>query len=551
MTVDSTPYALHRAFLSRWHLPFLLFLGGAIQSLCFAPGSLPTWALSPLQIILMAWLVRSIWKTDSARQAAFFAWCFALGQFVTGLYWLTISMHTYGHMPLPLAIVALFAMSAYLAMFAAIAGWLTRTIGFAAWSQGHASTSGPLRAALVWAAIWTLMEWLRGTLFTGFPWLNIGYAHVDSVLSGWAPLIGLYGVSFLAAFAAASLAGLIGATHFTPQHQPQRALAALIAIILIGLGGIISKVNWTTSSGPALVARLIQGNVDQGMKFSSEQIASNIDTHLKLAATPIPAGAPSPSVILLPETALALFQHQIHPRVWQAWQTLAKQQNSTILMGAAIFDPVTRNYTNSVIGLNAETSVEALLNSNIAHRYDKQHLVPFGEFIPWGFRWFVDLMSIPLGDFTRGQPDQKNFEIAGQRIAPNICYEDIFGEDLLSALRNDPGASILANFSNLGWFGDSFALRQHWQMARFRSMETSRPMLRATNTGTTGAIDEKGRGIALLPAHRPGVLDLTVQGQQGLTIFTRTGNMPVLVVSLSILVFALLRERKRRKETPN
>ena len=152
-------------------------------------------------------------------------------------------------------------------------------------------------------------------------------------------------------------------------------------------------------------------------------------------------------------------------------------------------------------------------------------------------------MSIPLGDFSRGNTLQPNFAIADQRIAANICYEDIFGEELLPALRQDRSASILANFSNLGWFGDSFALRQHWQMARLRALETSRPMLRATNTGTTGAIDEKGRALALLPANRPGVLDVTIQGQQGLTPFTRTGNLPILLLSLLILLNALYRHR--------
>lgn len=547
MTADSLPSFFRSAFQSRWRLPIALFFGGALQALCFAPDPLPTWALSPLQILLMAWLVRSVWLANTPGSAALRAWCFGLGQFVVGLYWLTISMHTYGAMPLPLAIAALFAVSAYLAVFAALTGWLTRKLGFAAWSEGNASPTGPLRAALLWAALWTLSEWLRATLFTGFPWLNTGYAHTDSLLSGWAAVTGLYGMTFIAAFAAAALAGLIGATHFSPAHQPQRALAALFAIMLICFGWALSSISWTSSLGSPLVARLIQGNVDQGLKFSSDQMTKNINTHLQLAATPVPAGSPSPKVLLLPETALALFQHQIHPSVWQAWQALARQQGSTILMGTAIFDTSTRDYTNSVIGLNADTPLDALSSANTPHRYDKHHLVPFGEFIPWGFRWFVDLMSIPLGDFSRGNTLQPNFAIADQRIAANICYEDIFGEELLPALRQDRSASILANFSNLGWFGDSFALRQHWQMARLRSLETSRPMLRATNTGTTGAIDEKGRALALLPANRPGVLDVTIQGQQGLTPFTRTGNLPILLLSLLILLNALYRHRTLKR----
>jgi apolipoprotein N-acyltransferase len=183
----------------------------------------------------------------------------------------------------------------------------------------------------------------------------------------------------------------------------------------------------------------------------------------------------------------------------------------------------------------------------MVQRYDKSHLVPFGEFVPFGFRWFVNLMSIPLGDFTRGTSKQKPFAIAGQRIAPNICYEDVFGEELLPAVRGttgtQDGATMLANFSNLAWFGDSWALRQHWQMSRLRAIETSRPMLRTTNTGATGAIDHRGHGIAQLPPNRVGVLDTTIQGQQGLTPYVRVGNGLILGLCVLILFAAWWRSK--------
>jgi apolipoprotein N-acyltransferase len=189
----------------------------------------------------------------------------------------------------------------------------------------------------------------------------------------------------------------------------------------------------------------------------------------------------------------------------------------------------------------------------MAQRYDKSHLVPFGEFVPFGFRWFVNLMSIPLGDFTRGTSKQKPFVIDGQRLAPNICYEDIFGEELLPAVRGiagtQDGATILANFSNLAWFGDSWALRQHWQMSRLRAIETSRPMLRATNTGATGAIDHRGRDIAQLPPNRVGVLDTTIQGQQGLTPYVRMGNGLILGISVLILFAAWWRRKSTSTST--
>ena len=526
-----------------WQTPVILLIAGALQALSFAPDPLPTWALSPLQLITMAVLVRSIWRADSAKHGAARAWLFAFGQFMLGLYWLTISMHTYGYIPLPLAILALAALSGYLAIFATLAGCLTQKIGCVAWSEGEASTRGPLMASLVWAAVWTLSEWLRSTLFTGFPWLNTGYAHTDSWFASWASVSGIYGVTFVTSFCAAALAGLVGATHFSPRHQPQRALAGLLAIACALLGWGLQQMNWSRPSGMPLVVRLVQGNVDQGLKFEPQLLVANIQAHLRLAATPVPAGSPVPQVVLLPETALAAFQHQIDPAAWLAWKDLATRQASTILMGAAILDRTTNNYTNSVIAIDRQTDLTKLLQGTDALRYDKHHLVPFGEFIPFGFHWFVEVMRIPMGDFYRGEKEQPAFVINDQRIAANICYEDAFGEELLPSLSNHNGANILANFSNLGWFGDSFALRQHWQMSRMRAIETSRPMLRATNTGASGAIDHQGQPIATLPAHRAAVLDVTIQGQSGLTPYTKLGNLPVLLVCILILLATLFRRR--------
>jgi apolipoprotein N-acyltransferase len=221
-------------------------------------------------------------------------------------------------------------------------------------------------------------------------------------------------------------------------------------------------------------------------------------------------------------------------------------------MGSALFNTNDRSYTNSVLGITADTTIEQIQLATTGLRYDKHHLVPFGEFIPWGFRWFVDLMSIPMGDFYRGANPQAPFVIKDQRIAANICYEDIFGDELLGALGRATstsatlsGATILANFSNLGWFGESWALRQHWQMARMRAIETSRPMVRATNTGATGAIDQHGQVIAMLPAHRPGVLDVSVQGQQGSTLYARVGDWAILLISLTVLLAAAFMKSRR------
>jgi len=529
---------------------------GALHALSFAPDPLPQWALSPLQLCTMAWLVTCVWRAPTGLYAARRAWFFALGHFVVGLYWLTTSMHVYGYMPMPLAILALIALSAYLALFASLAAWLVHRIQ----AVSPSSLTATLLACFAWASAWTLSEWLRATLFTGFPWLNIGYAHVDSWFAGWSSVLGLYGVTFVTAFSAAAIAALVGTrprtqvqTHSDTATRATTALhgvAGVLALAFAFIGLALGHIQWSSSAGSPLVVRLIQGNVDQGVKFTPDHLYKIIQEHLRLAATPVPAGSPQPQVVLLPETVMAVFQHQIAPAAWQAWIDIAKAQRSTLLIGSALYNIKTGAYTNSVIGINGTTTVQQLSNATMAQRYDKSHLVPFGEFVPFGFRWFVDLMSIPLGDFTRGTSKQKPFVIDGQRLAPNICYEDIFGEELLPAVRGTPGtadtqdgATILANFSNLAWFGDSWALRQHWQMSRVRAIETSRPMLRATNTGATGAIDHRGRDIAQLPPNRVGVLDTTIQGQQGLTPYVRLGNGLILGISVLILFAAWWRRK--------
>lgn len=542
MPLNTTPDPVsHQSNVPRqpgWLVTVSLVLAGVLQSLCYAPDPLPAWLLGPVQIATMAWLVVCVWRAQTMRQVFWNGWVFGWSGFVVGLYWLTISMHQYGGMPLPLAIVALTLLSAYLAGFSGLAALLAR---FAA-DNRHS----PLVLALAWASAWTLSEWLRSTLFTGFPWMAIGYAQADTWLAAWASVFGVFGVHFIAAYLAATLA-----VFAIPQQQGtsrlQRPMTLLIAIglCLTGLG--ISRIDWSAPTGNPLRVRIVQGNIEQGAKFHSSQIIPSIRHHLQLAQSAPTPSTVSPQLILLPETVIPVFQYQLDPSVWDAWKQVASNTNSVIMLGAPIHDRNNNAYTNSVIRLDGSSDPIPTGSPQPGKRYDKHHLVPFGEFIPWGFRWFVNMMAIPLGDFDRGGRQQQPFEVAGQRVAPNICYEDVFGEELLPALKKgadgQPGATILANFSNLGWFGDTWALRQHWQMARVRAIETARPMLRATNTGLSGAIGIHGEPLAQLPTARPGVLDITLQGREGLTPYTRVGNTPILMLCVLMLLLCRIRRR--------
>jgi len=519
-------------------------LAGAVYALTFSPDPLPSAWLAWTQLIALALLAHWVFRAQSVAQAALNGWLFGLSTFIIGLYWLTISMHVYGQMPLALAVLALVLFAAYLALFGALSSALARWLGASEAKPSFGLIAGQ---SSIWAAAWTGGEWLRGTLFTGFPWLATAYGQVDSWLAGWAVLVGPYGTTFVTAWIAAALALNLAAQagQAASTFTPKKGGALALAILLTFGGAFLEQSNFTQPHGDSITTRLVQGNIDQGIKFDESKFTPAVMHHIELAGhNPENQGAqsPKPALIVLPETVMTRFPQQVPDSLWRAWVELSEKQKATLLLGTPLFDPKTRQYTNSVISIDPSTDWRSLSSSQPKHRYDKQHLVPFGEFVPWGFRWFVDLMRIPLGDFTRGGSSQASFVVGEQKVAANICYEDVFGQELLPAIRQ--GATILANFSNLGWFGDSWALRQHWQMARLRAIETQRPVIRATNTGVTGGISEKGQAIAALPTAVAGYVDIQVQGRTGLTPYARWGNYPPLLLVCCILLVGLIRRTR-------
>lgn len=514
----------------------LMLLVGALHALAFAPYPLPEWALPYVQIGCLAYLARHTLQAPAARTVALNAVLFGFGQFALGLYWLYISMHEYGGMPLAMAIFAVLVLALALSLYGMAACLLARWL-----LRGRVSLEPRvvIGTAALWASCWTLGEWLRGTLFTGFPWLNIGYAHVEGVYAPWAAVAGVYGVAWLAAFASAGVALTVLGRNSGKEVQ---AATALALSLLAGVAGIVlSHVAWARAHGEPVLVRLVQGNIPQSQKFDPALIDRGIADYMMLARLAPKEAGREPDITVLPETVVPLLQNRVSPRVWEDWLAVARERSTTLLMGVPLHERAGGHdrYTNSVVAFAGDATPESIAAATLPLRYDKIHLVPFGEFIPTGFRWFVDMMQIPLGDFDRGPVGQRPLAIAGQQVAPNICYEDVFGEEIIQSVKGDVtggGASILVNVSNLAWFGDSWSLRQHLQIARMRSLETARPMLRATNTGMTAAIAADGRVRAVLQPHVKGVLDVEVQGAQGLTPYVRWGNMPVLLLCGLVLV---------------
>jgi len=533
---------------SRSRRNLALLLAGAVHALSFAPGPLPELALPFVELFSLAVLAYAVFCAGTVRRAAGAAFLFGLGNFALGLYWIFISLHVYGGLAWPLAVAAVAILAAFEALYITLAAALARWLN-AGRMPAPASLGRYLLVAAVWASAWTGAEWLRGTLFTGFPWMNIGYAHVDGVLAPWAPVLGVYGVAWLAAFAAGSVAMFAAAKD---TRDDKTAAAVLGIAILTGLAGILlGHVDWAHPHGKTIIMRLVQGNVPQSEKFQPRLLWQGLATYTRLAALPPKAPDGAPNVVVMPETVLPVFQDQVAPDVWQQFIDIARNLNASLILGVPLHvrQGQSNRYTNSAIVVTPDSSARRIAAGDIAMHYDKHHLVPFGEYVPTGFRWFIDALRIPLGDFNRGAARQPVFDLAGQRIAPDICYEDVFGEEIIRSVRDSgthgAGASILVNISNLGWFGNSWALRQDLQIARMRALETARPMMRATNTGMTAAISPKGVVRAQLPAMSKGVLDVEVQGMSGLTPYVRWGNLPVLIWTAFLLLLGLGLRRRR------
>ena len=361
---------------------------GAASVLGFAPFN-----LFPLPLLTLGGLVW-LWRTAAPRRAALTGFAFGAGLFLAGVSWVYVSMHVFGGMPPLLAGLAAFLFCCLLAGFPALAGFL-----FARLRSGRAFTD-----ALLAAAAWTLAEWLRGWVLTGFPWLAFGYAQTPpSPLAGYAPLAGVYGVGFLAALVAA----LAGLTFPTRRHMVQAGMA--IAVVL-AVGAGLQRIEWTQPAGQALSVSLLQGNVEQSLKWKPERLQQSMDTYLRLAREH-PA-----RLVVLPETALPLMLDRLPRDYVEALRRPARERGGDVLFGIAAQDAQGR-YFNSAVGFTPDGM----------RAYAKRHLVPFCEFTPPAFAWTLAILKIPMSNFSPGGAGQLPMTIAGERVALNICYEDIFG----------------------------------------------------------------------------------------------------------------------------
>ena len=510
----------------------IVFVAGCAHALSiawpfsFAPtqtlsSGQPVWWLQLLAMCLLAWQLD---QATTKRQGAWFGWLFATVMQVATWWWLFISLHTYGGLAAPLAVLAIVGLAASLALYYAAAAAL-----FVALAPAHRAA----RAAL-FAAVWLLAELARVALFTGFPWGQGGYAQLDGPFSDLAKIIGVHGLTFAAALLAAAVAGQIA----RPRWAGTSVIAA--ALVLAASPGFVLKAGagaplFSSAVTAPFTVTLLQGNIAQDEKF---QPGGGIPDALKWYQSQLLAA--STSLVVTPETAVPLLPSQLPEGYLDALVSrFVKPAPGTPQTAALVGIPLgnsQQGYTNSVIALKPSSS-------STVYQYDKHHLVPFGEFVHPLFKWYLAIVNIPLADFNSGNVKQPSFDWQGQRIAPNICYEDLFGEEL-AARFIDPATAptMMVNISNIGWFGNTIAIDQHLNISRMRAIEFERPMVRATNTGATAIIDHTGRVTHLLPRHTRGVLTGNVEGRNGVTPYAwwaaRFGLWPWWILIVAIILIA-------------
>lgn len=474
---------------------------GAGMTLAFSPFDL--WLLPPL--LLAPFLIVAL--TGKPRDAARLSFWYGVGMFLAGTYWITISIHVFGQAPLILAVLLMLGLIVIMAAWLAGCGWLLARL----------ASGGAWQLLLVAPAIWVLIEWLRGWVLSGFPWLSLGYSQIDSPLGAWIPLVGVYGVTWLVALSGAALVLLL--------MGRLRWQSALVLVLPWLIGLTLQNVSWTEPVGPVVRATVVQGGVSQDQKWLPEQFRKTLDLYRNATLA-----ARDSDIVVWPEVAIPALDTRVEPYLAMLERGLPADQS--LLLG--ILEQDGENIHNSVLKLD----------NNGREVYRKRHLVPFGEYfpVPDFVRQWMRMLSLPHSDLQAGSPVQELISTAtGQRIAVAICYEDAYGSEQLYAF---PEATLIVNVSNDAWFGDSIAPHQHLQIARVRAREVGRYALRATNNGISVVIGDDGALLARAPQFEFATLTHDIQPMQGSTPYGRAGNWPVVSVALLLVTSAAWRRRK-------
>jgi apolipoprotein N-acyltransferase len=452
----------------------------------------------------LALLCARLVLVSSLRAALFDGWCFGMGFFLAGVYWVYISVGVYGAGGVLGGVLVTFLFPAFLALFPAV-------VMGAAYSVGGKEA---LPRIVAFVAFWVVGEWVRSWLLTGFPWLLMGHALIDTPLAVYAPVGGTLLLSAWVGVMAASGVGLF------LLRSPARWLL-LLPVVLIGMGAAwIDPLQWSQAAGEPVTVGIVQGNFTQDLKWRPDMLDETIDRYVQLTS-PLWGEV---DFVVWPETAVPDFVHSVMEDLLIPLKKKAEQTGTTLILGIPYFDFDQSRYFNSVLSLGEHPGI-----------YFKRHLVPFGEYLPFRkvFGQSLDFLGSPIGDFTPGEGRHVTVEVKGYPVALSVCFEIVPG----NALRLDASqAAWLVNVSNDGWFGQSIAPYQHFQIARMRALENNRTLVRSTNTGITAVIEADGRVQSLLAPFAPGVLKATVLPRSGLTPYGKYGDAGVVIPLLLIVL---------------
>ncbi|HWL63411.1 MAG TPA: apolipoprotein N-acyltransferase [Steroidobacteraceae bacterium] len=493
----------------------LALLGGVALSFAFAPFGQWWLALAAPAVLMALWA-----RSARPGEGAWLGFCFGLGLYASGTWWLYISIRIIGQAPVVVALLVMLALVLIMAAYQALLGYLV-----CRWLR-----PGSLGGRLLWVpAAWVLVEWWRGWFLTGFPWLSLGYSQTDTWLAGLAPVGGVPLTSF-------SLLAGAGALLVLAQERGAARAVALVALVLPWTSGLALRgVEWTHPAGEARSVAILQGAIPQDMKWQVSNSRNILDTYERLHRDALGA-----DLIVWPESALPDVANRFSSYIANVWSA-AGNRGSHVLMGVMRVEVGETEgedrYYNSILGLGAGDPAF----------YDKRQLVPFGEFFPVpGFvrRW-LRLMNLPYSDFTVGARHQRLFELAGVQLATSICYEDAYP----GLLRRETLASgAMVTVTNDAWFGHSPARYQHLQISRMRALEARRYLVRAANDGVSAVVAPDGRVVARASEYEPQVLRGEFTPREGATPYLATGNLPVLGLALLLVAVPVaggLRNRRR------
>tara|TARA_R110001583_G_scaffold26571_11_gene95882 strand:- start:6891 stop:8462 length:1572 start_codon:yes stop_codon:yes gene_type:complete len=501
---------------------FIAMLLGAIQVFSFAPFG-QWWTLYPSFIGLFLLLQK---VNSSSKRLFLISFSFNLAMFLATVHWVYVSMDLFGGMPQLVSMLLILILCAYLAIFPTLAIWVSTRFRFISYSQ---------RLLMFLPVSWLIMDWFRGWFLTGFPWAYLGYSHADTPLVGFAPILGVQGITLAILLISAALALIIQKRHIIPN---------LLFVLSIVVSGYLLKDLRYTELQPAIKVALVQGNIDQNEKWLPKQLYPSLFKYLDLSE----AGDNSDrenELIIWPESAIAALEIDMQ-RFLQPLSEELEMKGKTLMTGIIEYDLNKDEYRNAIIMLG-KLPKEASYSQTSSNRYRKHHLLPIGEFVPFEtlLRPLAPYFNLPMSSFQRGDEVQSNLTNGFANIAPALCYEVAFAELLRKNISEETG--LLLTLSNDAWFGNSIGPDQHLQIARLRAIEFARPILRSTNNGITAIYDDQGKELGRLPSHTEGVLRHKVQPALGSTPYQRMGSAPLYLYCLFILGMMLIIYLKKKQ----